>query len=106
MIRRPPISTRTDTLFPYTTLSRSVDGLGLLDLAERPRADALGARDADLDHVEGFGLRHRVHEVGKLVHNQVPRLAPPFQGRGWGGVSRLGSASRDPTPGPSPEGEG
>src|SRR3546814_14114014 len=24
MIRRPPISTRTDTLFPYTTLSRSV----------------------------------------------------------------------------------
>src|SRR3546814_11630526 len=22
MIRRPPISTRTDTLFPYTTLSR------------------------------------------------------------------------------------
>src|SRR3546814_5701831 len=27
MIRRPPISTRTDTLFPYTTLFRS--GLGV-----------------------------------------------------------------------------
>src|SRR3546814_11479631 len=26
MIRRPPISTRTDTLFPYTTLFRSVAG--------------------------------------------------------------------------------
>src|SRR3546814_6996302 len=26
MIRRPPISTRTDTLFPYTTLFRSLDG--------------------------------------------------------------------------------
>src|SRR3546814_14244746 len=25
MIRRPPKSTRTDTLFPYTTLFRSVD---------------------------------------------------------------------------------
>src|SRR3546814_7051876 len=25
MIRRPPISTRTDTLFPYTTLFRSED---------------------------------------------------------------------------------
>src|SRR3546814_287471 len=25
MIRRPPISTRTDTLFPYTTLFRSDD---------------------------------------------------------------------------------
>src|SRR6056297_4230702 len=29
MIRRPPRSTRTDTLFPYTTLFRSV--LGALD---------------------------------------------------------------------------
>src|SRR3546814_10723609 len=27
MIRRPPRSTRTDTLFPYTTLFRSVDSL-------------------------------------------------------------------------------
>src|SRR3546814_10279827 len=26
MIRRPPRSTRTDTLFPYTTLFRSVGG--------------------------------------------------------------------------------
>src|SRR3546814_20579827 len=28
MIRRPPRSTRTDTLFPYTTLFRSALGLG------------------------------------------------------------------------------
>src|SRR3546814_8788617 len=28
MIRRPPRSTRTDTLFPYTTLFRSYPGLG------------------------------------------------------------------------------
>src|SRR3546814_16328988 len=28
MIRRPPRSTRTDTLFPYTTLFRSVTRLG------------------------------------------------------------------------------
>src|SRR3546814_18783041 len=27
MLRRPPISTRTDTLFPYTTLFRSQGGL-------------------------------------------------------------------------------
>src|SRR3546814_6603854 len=27
MIRRPPISTRTDTLFPYTTLFRSFDAV-------------------------------------------------------------------------------
>src|SRR3546814_14066580 len=28
MIRRPPRSTRTDTLFPYTTLFRSIKNLG------------------------------------------------------------------------------
>src|SRR3546814_14670451 len=30
MIRRPPRSTRTDTLFPYTTLFRSVWSMGAL----------------------------------------------------------------------------
>ncbi len=49
-----------------------VDRLGLLDLAERPRADALGAGDADLDLVEGFGLRHLVGEFGQVVHGSVP----------------------------------
>src|SRR3546814_19420085 len=38
MIRRPPISTRTDTLFPYTTLFRSLGRrhceLALLALAD------------------------------------------------------------------------
>src|SRR3546814_13831970 len=29
MIRRPPRSTRTDTLFPYTTLFRSTGGAGI-----------------------------------------------------------------------------
>src|SRR3546814_5612552 len=32
MIRRPPRSTRTDTLFPYTTLVRSLDLLVSLDV--------------------------------------------------------------------------
>src|SRR3546814_3188435 len=39
MIRRPPRSTRTDTLFPYTTLFRSValpDDLGRISLPHRP----------------------------------------------------------------------
>src|SRR3546814_728217 len=39
MIRRPPRSTRTDTLFPYTTLFRSL-----------PEAGAAVARDMDLLH--------------------------------------------------------
>src|SRR3546814_20521460 len=36
MIRRPPRSTRTDTLFPYTTLFRSADAV----TAIRPAASA------------------------------------------------------------------
>src|SRR3546814_18217872 len=35
MIRRPPRSTRTDTLFPYTKLFRSGGGLGTLQRDER-----------------------------------------------------------------------
>src|SRR3546814_494814 len=37
MIRRPPRSTRTDTLFPYTTLFRSVGGAEVVLAAERVR---------------------------------------------------------------------
>src|SRR3546814_12172257 len=43
MIRRPPRSTRTDTLFPYTTLFRSAGaGAGLIALPNR----LLGGMDA------------------------------------------------------------
>src|SRR3546814_19375908 len=38
MIRRPPRSTRTDTLFPYTTLFRSVPSLAGSTPVERQRA--------------------------------------------------------------------
>src|SRR3546814_18627407 len=38
MTRRPPRSTRTDTLFPYTTLFRSINDLMLLDPAHASKA--------------------------------------------------------------------
>src|SRR3546814_3974060 len=38
MIRRPPRSTRTDTLFPYTTLFRSDESINTL----RTRCEGLG----------------------------------------------------------------
>src|SRR3546814_7608081 len=50
MIRRPPRSTRTDTLFPYTTLFRSEPGggigpqCGLRPSVGRERRDAIGRR--------------------------------------------------------------
>src|SRR3546814_1126706 len=42
MIRRPPRSTRTDTLFPYTTLFRSVQGAFVQD-EHQPRTVYGGA---------------------------------------------------------------
>src|SRR3546814_20407973 len=41
MIRRPPRSTRTDTLFPYTTLFRSHVGAGAFALNRRDRVPAI-----------------------------------------------------------------
>src|SRR3546814_11418498 len=43
MIRRPPRSTRTDTLFPYTTLSRSMErGRGARQAARTVRGGGAG----------------------------------------------------------------
>src|SRR3546814_11149698 len=39
MIRLPPRSTRTDTLFPYTTLFRSVRKEGVLEVWRKELAD-------------------------------------------------------------------
>src|SRR3546814_969168 len=58
MIRRPPRSTRTDTLFPYTTLFRSVrDGV----LYGRGAADMKGSVAAFVVALERFVARHPGH---------------------------------------------
>src|SRR3546814_4094760 len=44
MIRRPPRSTRTDTLFPYTTLFRSPDADASRAVLHRPRLVPGGGR--------------------------------------------------------------
>src|SRR3546814_5604279 len=54
MIRRPPRSTRTDTLFPYTTLFRSGRPAGI---AERDQV-AVAAPGNVEDHVRRLALFH------------------------------------------------
>ena len=49
-----------------------IDGFGLLDLAERPRPDALGRGNADLDLIEGFRLCDGICEIGQFVHVSAP----------------------------------
>src|SRR3546814_5000620 len=49
MIRRPPRSTRTDTLFPYTTLFRSLDA-GLAVARPEPHSDPRDAKVGETDN--------------------------------------------------------
>src|SRR3546814_4712722 len=73
MIRRPPRSTRTDTLFPYTTLFRSAEG-GVEGCRHRGRD---GAGDRPLEAAPGGlclrGLRRRGRqaEAGKGSLRQI-----------------------------------
>src|SRR3546814_1927419 len=64
MIRRPPRSTRTDTLFPYTTLFRSHRAQDVARTVERADAGAAGGIEeaavkahAKLVRVEPYGYR-------------------------------------------------
>src|SRR3546814_4075538 len=57
MIRRPPRSTRTDTLFPYTTLFRSRDGGA--EQAERPHLGLDGA----VEDLVAVGLEDARHQL-------------------------------------------
>src|SRR3546814_11627457 len=61
MFRRPPRSTRTDTLFPYTTLFRS-DGGQVQQVATRQRDAAFGrsvVRPRDMQEDGAAHARHR-----------------------------------------------
>src|SRR3546814_2903085 len=71
MIRPPPRSTRTDTLFPYTTLFRSL------------RRSKLGQRDALLPHI--FPRAVGVARLARLVTLEEQELARAFIGIDFGG---------------------
>src|SRR3546814_4537274 len=62
MIRRPPISTRTDTLFPYTTLFRSHERRGRI--ANGPSSHAPLRSEAPL----GAGVQGKPAGDARPVH--------------------------------------
>src|SRR3546814_1370433 len=99
MIRPPPRSTRTDTLFPYTTLFRSVGQGGVLQVGEVEVGERVHLRHAlAAIHVARRGAVFRVHRrqferrrlgggrldqrraLARLDHEGVARLAQPFAG--------------------------
>src|SRR3546814_8307508 len=55
MTRRPPRSTRTDTLFPYTTLFRSHLDVVVLEILNSKTDALIGRWDIDVVYTTGSG---------------------------------------------------
>src|SRR3546814_2672964 len=87
MIRRPPRSTRTDTLFPYTTLFRSC----------HHRLAHIPAQVERLARIGGAHQRAKFHLVGvKLGHLQAHDTPVPILvGRSEEHTSELQSLMRN-----------
>src|SRR3546814_11959998 len=88
MIRRPPRSTRTDTLFPYTTLFRSTmnltephagTDLGLIRTRAEPRGDASYSITGTKIFISG-GEHDLTENIIHLVLAKPP--AAPDNGKG------------------------
>src|SRR3546814_18313517 len=76
MIRRPPRSTRTDTLFPYTTLFRS----GLVVVLRKRLVPDHGALDHVLERLHAVAQRHHhVRRRGAGGEVAAGLLQVPFQ---------------------------
>src|SRR3546814_3317514 len=67
MIRRPPRSTRTDTLFPYTTLFRSAEDVEYQHPARRGGIDLLGER------AETHAARRQLADFLDQVAHRTPK---------------------------------
>src|SRR3546814_17027217 len=88
MIRLPPRSTRTDTLFPYTTLFRSPSELLLMGSARRfPGLEGITllagqylARPRDIDVFFPAGNRHGGHTVTNQVGQGSADAHEPIHG--------------------------
>src|SRR3546814_2526161 len=66
MIRRPPRSTRTDTLFPYTTLFRSPDGASPARLQRLGAAYAQGDRAVERVEAQCAGTPRSEEHTSEL----------------------------------------
>src|SRR3546814_13459722 len=96
MIRRPPRSTRTDTLFPYTTLFRSTMAQLLKRTCEQYRLtlDMLGARGTDAFGPLAAQLYGTTDDVFHAAGPRVADLAGQSRAAAsWGAESP--SAERD-----------
>src|SRR3546814_13747972 len=85
MIRRPPRSTRTDTLFPYTTLFRSHAASSAADLRIEHVSDAANGGDRRRTIVRRqlaaqAADQHVDAAVAAVAHAGAGQFAQPFAG--------------------------
>src|SRR3546814_8113856 len=74
MIRRPPRSTRTETLFPYTTLFRSVLSMGRMIAV----SDPLFAEAVIGDKIEFIGSRSNTPKQAYVRIGEEERFRKPL----------------------------
>src|SRR3546814_15928819 len=91
MIRRPPRSTLTDTLFPYTTLFRSAFRVGRrVDVRAADRVPDLRAGGGSgLVHIISFARRERLHRYQPIRASASSRtwdIRIPVTGRSRGAI--------------------
>src|SRR3546814_18673468 len=84
MIRRPPRSTRTDTLFPYTTLFRSEGRGGSVTIEKKtvPSVSVSYARNGNTNKANALGMRpmqERAYE--KRGEQYLLIKSPPASGK-------------------------
>src|SRR3546814_15154456 len=91
MIRRPPRSTRTDTLFPYTTLFRSLGKLRMINAAS-PNYLARYGISHTLDDLRSQG-RRMVHYAQALGARPVGWEYP--DGDGYASLPRIKGTAND-----------
>src|SRR3546814_3536072 len=109
MIRRPPRSTRTDTLFPYTTLFRSVEAAGaagaraagarvVAAVQHHLAAGRLGARLEGLEEHLGVAGPRELAGLGIEAHHADARRAAEGHGiLGGQGIGHAGLRSEEHT---------
>src|SRR3546814_17904767 len=96
MIRRPPRSTRTDTLFPYTTLFRSRREGNILEEPAPQMRVAVGIDRPKQDKIRIAGLDGRLVEQGAGFVTQNPHLEAGKRAEtGHPGMLFLGRLYRD-----------
>src|SRR3546814_18767189 len=78
MVRRPPSSTRTDTLFPYTTLFRSAQ----IDAAIRLKAPVVEFHTGRYAHLDGAERNAELRRLSDAAALAAKNGIEPHAGHG------------------------